>query len=64
MVAYVGWIGLLLLALYEIVGIINPRVPTISQILWRLMENRWFRAAFTFMWFWLTIHLFWPEWFK
>lgn len=63
MIGYIGWAGAILLAIYELVGIINSRVPTISEIVWRLMENRTFRAAFTFVWFWLTIHFFFPDFF-
>ena len=49
--------------LYELIGIFNDRVPTISQIIWELMKNKWFRFAFTFTWVWLTLHFFIPEWF-
>ena len=59
-------IGLLFLVgatLYEVYALIFHK-QTISAFIWQLMENRWFRAGFTFTWFWLTIHLLFPEYFS
>lgn len=57
--------GLLLLAAtaYEAYALLFHK-QTISAAIWILMENRWFRAAFTFTWFWLTIHLLFPQYFQ
>jgi len=63
MISLIGWLGAGLLLIYELIGIFNDRVPTISQIIWELMKNKWFRFAFTFTWAWLTLHFFIPEWF-
>ena len=64
MISLIGWIGAGLVLIYELIGIFNDRVPTISQIIWELMKNKLFRIAFTFTWVWLTIHFFVPGWFK
>jgi len=61
MIPLIGWIGAGLLLIYELIGIFSDKVPTISEIVWKLMKNKWFRLAFTLTWVWLTLHFFWPE---